>query len=116
MAFTEEEVSDAIIAIEEVIWSRRRPPHHLRNQGCEAQRISGQSLELFFIRPHFQNQAETVEESIAKITFVRKRGIWRLFWQRADLKWHGYKPDPVHGSLREALEVIYRDEYCCFFG
>ena len=35
---------------------------------------------------------------------------------RRDLKWHGYEPTPEVHSLEAFLNVVDRDEYCCFFG
>ena len=57
-----------------------------------------------------------IEESLAKVQYVRSRGVWRLFWKRADGKWHGYPPHPEAASLAEALQVIDQDANACFFG
>ena len=59
---------------------------------------------------------EKIEESVAKATYVKSRNIWKIFWQRADLKWHRYQPDPEVKTLEEFLYVVERDEYCCFYG
>ena len=59
---------------------------------------------------------EAVEESIAKIKYVRSRQVWRLYWKRADLKWHAYQPCPEVKSLATALRVIDKDACNCFFG
>ena len=95
---------------------RRRPPPHVRPQldiGC---RISGQSVEIFEIRPAWQHRKETMEHPVAKATFVRSKNRWRIFWMRRDLKWHGYEPNLEVQSLKAFLNVVDRDEYCCFFG
>ena len=54
--------------------------------------------------------------SIARVQFVRARGVWRIYWKRADGKWHGYKPCLEVGSLALALRAIHDDAHSCFFG
>ena len=95
---------------------RRRPPVNVRPQLDIGYRISGQSVEIFEVRPQWQNPTEKREHPVAKATFVRTRNHWRVFWMRRDLKWHGYEPNPYVHSLEAFLNVVDRDEYCCFFG
>ena len=116
MAFTEDEITQHLATLEAEFWSHRRPPLHLRDKIREGQRIENQSIALYFQRPAFQRVGEWTEESIAKITYVRTQNLWKLFWHRADMKWHGYEPVPEVASLSTALAVIHEDEHCCFFG
>lgn len=116
MAFTEREISDHLRVLEDCFWSKRRPPLHLRNQIREGQRFLDQSIELLFVRPHFRNPEVWIEEAFAKVRYVRKQNIWRLYWHRADGKWHGYTPHPEAKSLAQALRVINQDALHCFFG
>jgi hypothetical protein len=53
---------------------------------------------------------------IAKVQYVSSRDVWRIFWKRADGKWHGYQPIPQADSLAAALRVIDEDAHHCFFG
>ena len=78
--------------------------------------MKDQAIELYFERPHFRNKDEWIEHAIAKIRYVRTRDVWEIYWQRADLKWHRYPPSPEVPTFSAALEVIHRDECCCFFG
>ncbi|MAS92735.1 MAG: hypothetical protein CMO55_06005 [Verrucomicrobiales bacterium] len=116
MAFTEEEVERILEVLEDEFWSKRRPPLHLRNKVREGQRIENQAVELYFERPAFRKPDTWIEESIVKIRYVRKTNRWKLYWMRADLKWHGYVPYPEAESLSEALAVVQENEYGCFFG
>jgi hypothetical protein len=116
MAFTDIEIAGHAAVIERVFWSKRRPALRLRDRMREGQRFAGQSIELFFVRPLFSDPSRIVEESIAKLTFLRVSGRWRIFWKRADLKWHRYAPHPEAASLAEALSVVDRDTNGCFFG
>ena len=116
MPFTDQEIAEYTALIEQQFWSRHRPPLHLRDKVLEGQRIEGYAIELFFVRPAFNRPGQTVEESIAKVRYVASRRVWRLFWKRADLKWHGYEPRRETKSLGAALQVIDEDAYNCFFG
>jgi len=116
MAFTEEEIARYGALIEEVLWSKRRPPLHLRDKVREGQRIAGQEVELYLVRPFYRDPRKQVEESIAKTRYVKSRDVWRVFWKRADGKWHRYDPMPEVASLKEFLELVDEDKFCCFWG
>ena len=95
---------------------KRRPPASMRNELDLSFRIKGQSAELFEIRPLWDNKSKKIEEPVAKATYVKSNGSWKVYWQRADLKWHRYDPNPEASSLEEFLEIVDKDEYCCFYG
>lgn len=101
--------------LEDTLLAKRRPPVHIRMDVDLAFRIEGQSVELFEIRPMWRGNGETHEIPVAKSTFVRTRGVWRLFWQRRDLKWHGYEPLPEAKSIEEIIAEIDVDPYACFW-
>lgn len=94
----------------------RWPPPEIRPKLDFSYRIKGQSVEIFGVRPAWRNRAEKMEEAIAKATYVRTRDLWKIFWMRADLKWHGYKPVPTVGSIDKFLAVVNEDRHGCFFG
>jgi len=95
----------------------RRPTPHIRPQLDFGFRITNQSVEIFEIRPVWKGApGEKIELPVAKATYVKRHDLWKLFWQRADLKWHRYDPDATVDSLEEFLAVVERDEYCCFYG
>jgi hypothetical protein len=116
MPFTESEIDDHTTTLEEHFWLHRRPPLHLRDRVREGQRFEGQSIELFLVRPAFNRPGEEIEESIARLQYVRSKNHWRLFWKRADMKWHRYPPCPETSTLAAALSVIHQDLKGCFFG
>jgi len=116
MAFTDIEIAEHLRVLEDSFWSRRRPPLHLRDRIREGQRFSEQAIELFFVRPAFNRPGEHTEESIAKVEFVRSHGVWRIFWKRADGRWHAYQHRPEAKSLVDALREIDADSLHCFFG
>ena len=95
----------------------RRPAPHIRSQLDRAFRITGQSIEIYEVRPRWRGApGEIMEQAIAKATYVRTQNLWRVFWMRSDLKWHGYEPAATVKSIDEFLAVVDADQYCCFFG
>jgi len=93
-----------------------RPPPHIRSQLDFGFRVTGQSIELFEIRPQWNKPEIKHESSFAKATFVRAQGMWKVYWKRADLKWHRYEPGPEVSAIEKFLAVVKEDEYGCFFG
>ena len=116
MAFTDLENAEHTATIKKLFWAHRRPPLRIRELMREGQRFDGQAIELFFVRPVFNDPSRQTEESIAKVQFVRSQGVWRIFWKRADLKWHSYPPCPKAKTLAAALRTIAEDANGCFFG
>ncbi len=116
MAFTAPEIAEHTLTLEEHFWAHRRPPLHLRDRICEGQRFAEQSIELFMVRPVLERPSEPMEDSIAKVTYIRSKGAWQLFWKRADGKWHRYQAQPEAESLAVALAIIHEDANGCFFG
>jgi len=115
MALSEFELKLSEKLVAEFVESRRPPPH-LRAQVDLAFRIYGQSIELFEIRPHFREKGLMIEQAIAKATFNRSKLVWKVFWKRADDKWHGYQPCPEVASVAKFLDLIQKDDHGCFFG
>lgn len=116
MDFTENEIAEHMKVIEDVFWSRRRPPVHLRDKVREGQRFDGRTIEFFIVRPVFNHPDQHIEESIAKVQHMPRLRAWRIFWKRADGNWHRYQPCFEVSSLTEALHVIDEDAHGCFFG
>jgi len=114
--FSDTESAGHMKVIEEILWSRRRPPLHLRDKVREGQRFKDRSIELFFVRPRFERPKEEVEESIVKLRHLPGLGVWRIFWKRGNGKWYRYPECPEVVSLAKALKVVDEDANGCFFG
>jgi len=96
---------------------QHRPAVHIRPKLDLGFRIERQSVEIFEIRPAWRGKpGEKHEHSVAKATFVRTKDRWRVFWQRADLKWHSYEPAPEVASIDDFLFLVRQDAYACFWG
>ncbi|MCZ6664393.1 MAG: DUF3024 domain-containing protein [Gammaproteobacteria bacterium] len=115
MAFSEFEQKRFHKIVDAYVESRRPPPH-IRDKLDIAFRFKGQSFEIFEIRPMWRRPDKTVEHPIIKATYIKRRNVWAIYWQRADLKWHRYEPEPETQSIEDVLDVAERDEYGCFYG
>jgi hypothetical protein len=115
MALTGQEKADIESAMVDFL-TRRRPPEHIRDKFDIAWRLDGQSVVIFEIRPFWRDPSHKIEEAVAKATYVRKSKRWKIYWQRADLKWHGYPPYPEAVLFEEFLAVVDEDENACFWG
>ena len=96
--------------------AKRRPPVHLRDQVDLGFRFDGRSVEIFEIRPRWDDPTERVEEAVGKARYLKTRDMWLVYWQRADLKWHKYEPVPEVSTIDAFLRLVDEDEYACFFG
>jgi hypothetical protein len=114
MAFTISEL-DIIKKEMDTFILKRRPPESVRNQVDLNYKIDKQSIIIFEIRKMFQQEG-MVDISIAKATYVMKENKWKIYWQRADLKWHSYEPKKEVKTVKAFLKVVDEDEFCFFWG
>lgn len=115
MAFNELELKRIEKALSAFL-GKRRPPAHIRPQLDLGYKVVGQSVELLEIRPQWDDPSVIHRHPFAKATYVKTQSEWKVYWQRADLKWHRYDPVPTVPSIERFLAVVNADEYCCFFG
>lgn len=115
MALSEFEIKKIEKSVEEYI-EKRRPPSHIRNEVDLNYRIDNQSVEIFEVRSLWNNPDEKIEGAIAKATYVKKQKKWKLYWQRADLKWHRYEPNPEVKTIEQFVSIVEQDEFACFWG
>jgi Protein of unknown function (DUF3024). len=81
--------------------------------GC---RIEGQSLELYEIRPRWNDPARFTHSSFAKATYVKSTSKWKIYWRRGNGKWDLYEPKPEADSLENFFKILREDAHGCFFG
>ena len=105
-----------IIEAMENFLSRMRPPEHLRPKVDIAYKIEGSNIFIFEIRPQWNNEHIILEHPIAKATFVKTKNHWKVFWLRADLKWHSYPPKPIVKTVAEFTKLVEEDKNHCFWG
>ena len=109
------QIRECLIATGEFL-SKRRPPPELRDKVDYRADIYGQDVTLISVRPAYGDETRKAEYPFAKARWVGTRKVWRLFWMRADLKWHSYQPLPESPSIGTLLQEVDRDPHCCFFG
>lgn len=115
MAFSELEIKRAEKILAAFVVRRGPPPEYYQEvQLCF--RLLDAGVEIYEKRAVFQKPTQMVEIPIAKVQFVKSRGVWKVYWQRADMKWHIYQPQGEVKSLEEFVAVVEADEHYCFFG
>ena len=115
MAFSEFELKRYGKVIEDFLVVHR-PPVELRAQVDISYRIDGQSIEIFELRPVWNDPTKITECSIAKATYVKSKNEWKIYWMKSDFKWHSYEPVPLVKELSSFTEIVAADEYSCFWG
>lgn len=98
-----------IIEIMENYISGVRPEPEIRNQLDLNYEINGQSVILNEIRPAWNNPKEVLTLGYAKATYIKSKNVWKVFWKRADNKWHSYKPNPTVRELKNFLTKMNTD-------
>ncbi len=114
MALTEFETEHAVAFLDAFI-ARRRPPEELRGELDLGYRIDDQSVEIFEIRTSPRDLSQKIESPVARATYIRTQDIWKVFWRRADSKWHNYRPKPSVRHLDEFTQLVEEDEDGCFW-
>ena len=115
MAFSELEERTVTRALDAFL-RRRRPPPEISSELDIQYRITGQTIEIFELRPDWRDRDRSIEIPSAKVTYVRSRATWTVYLMRRDLRWHGYETERPTDTIEQALRVVDEDRYGCFFG
>lgn len=115
MAFNDLELKRVENAIEAYLL-KHRPPVYIREKLDIECQIEGQSVVIYEVRPQWRNPTEKSYLPVAKTTFVRTQNIWKVYWARADLKWHQYEPQAEVRLIDGFFKVVAEDEFSCFWG
>ncbi|MFQ3243276.1 MAG: hypothetical protein ACI9JZ_002987 [Lentimonas sp.] len=115
MPFTEFEDATVRAAMDAFI-ARRRPEPSLRAEVDLASRIEGLSVVIHEIRPSYADPSVMSEPMVAKATYVRSKNHWKVLWQGADLKWHGYEPQKTVKHIDGFIQLVDEDAHGCFWG
>jgi hypothetical protein len=79
-------------------------------------RIEGNAVVLYEERPAFWAPHGWQEMAVAKCTYVGTQGVWRLFCQHRDRRWHTYQALPAASSLVKLLKEVDADPTGIFWG
>lgn len=115
MSFDILQTLDVIEAMENFV-ERIRPPEEIRKNLDIGYKIEDQSIYVFEIRPRFDKPEIKSENPIAKASYVKSKKHWKVFWLRADLKWHPYPHNPTVMTPNEFCNLVEEDKHNCFFG
>ena len=63
-------------------------------------------------RNRYSDGSEYLDEA-CKITYVKSQDLWKLYWMRADFKWHLYAE---YHDLDKLLKEVKTDPNGCFWG
>ena len=102
-----------------MIWDflkQRRPPIEIRDQVDIDCRIEENNVIIYEIRPQWNDKSEIIESPIAKASFNKTKKVWNLYWQKSDLKFHTYDPNPHVKDIEEFYSIVDKDAYNCFWG
>jgi len=79
-------------------------------------KLEDQALYLFEVRPRWDDPTEKLELMVAKILYVKKDKVWKLYWQRQNMKWQLYEDEGVNSQLEPLLKIVWEDAHACFWG
>ena len=115
MTFSEFEIKMIERAADQFM-QKRRPPVHIRSQLDLLYKIENQNVLIFEVRPVWNNPKEKMQLPVAKATYIKSQRTWKIYWQRADLKWHSYSPKPQVETIEQFFSEVEQDPHACFFG
>ncbi|MDP6526321.1 MAG: DUF3024 domain-containing protein [Kiritimatiellia bacterium] len=115
MALSEFECRKLEVELDRFIESTR-PPLEIRDKLDTGYRVENQSVLLFEIRPRWDKPKDKMESPVAKATYSKTQEVWKIYWMRADLKWHRYEPMPTVDQLGDFLSLVDEDKHACFWG
>lgn len=78
-------------------------------------RLEDQTLYLFEVRPKWDEPKVKIEIMVAKITYIKKDKIWKLYWQRQNMKWQLLE-NGSSKDLEMLLTEVWNDSLGCFWG
>ena len=79
-------------------------------------KLDDQQLFLFEVRPKWNEPSVKIEIMVAKLWYIKKESIWKLYWQRQNMKWHLYEPNGSNKELEPLLAEVWNDPHGCFWG
>ena len=114
MAFSELELK----RIEQTIgkFCQKSSLAHLRDKLRLEYSVKGHEVVIVERRPKWDNPTKWIESPVAKLKFIRSANKWRLYWKRADLKWHEYSGLSSSDRIGDLVREIDADPLACFFG
>lgn len=115
MPIPETELRECLRAVGAFV-EKRRPPVEIRDRLDLRADIEGSAVVINEVRPAYNNPKVIRHHPVAKAKWIGTQKRWRLYWMRADMKWHAYDAGRPLKSIAEILAEVDRDPHSCFFG
>lgn len=99
-------------------WCRNRIPDHARDRvriECEAAGRDVTVVECQRARGLVSDQ-EWMRSPVARLRYLKSRGVWTLYWRDRDEKWHPYREVPPSPAIDDLLREVDRDPTAIFWG
>ena len=93
---------------------RKRSPVRLKDKLRLEYSVKAHDVVIYERRPRWDDPTEWRNSPVAKIKLIRSAGKWRLYWMRADLKWHEYPGLSSSDQIGDLVREI-SDPLACFF-
>lgn len=93
-----------------------RPPKEIRNQLDIGFIFSNNVLEIFEIRPKWDDESKNIHTPVAKCKYIKTQECWKIYWMRANGKWEAYPPNPETKTILGFFEILKEDKNSCFWG
>jgi Protein of unknown function (DUF3024) len=88
---------------------------HLKDKLRLMYAFKGHEVAIVERGPLWDPHTEWTETLGAKLKFIKTVAKWRLYWMRADMKWHEYPGLPSSSYLDDLVQEIDTDPLACFF-
>ncbi|MBL4707060.1 MAG: DUF3024 domain-containing protein [Flavobacteriales bacterium] len=95
---------------------KKRPPVEVRGEVDLAYSMNDETIELFEIRPQWNDQSKKIQSSIARTKYVKSKKKWKVYWMPSNLKWTLYTPAPEVKTINDFIELLEKDDHHCFWG
>lgn len=96
------------------IEAKFKVPGHVADQIKIIAEKIGNSYVLYESRPVWDDNSKPwIKSEVAKMTFIKRRDMWKLYWRRASGRWDLYDEYRLFGVLLNSIE---KDTHGCFWG
>ena len=95
---------------------KKRPPIELRKELDIGYTFEKNVLEIFEIRPQWNDNSKTLNIPITKVKYIKSKEIWKIYWKGGNENWKFYEPSGEINSIRDVLTEIDKDTHGCFWG
>ena len=99
-------------------WCRDRVPAGVRHQLTVESEVAGRDVTILECRLPWDPEAGAAwtRSPVARLRYLKSRGVWRLYWRDRDESWHEYPDLPWARDVDDLLAEIESDPTAIFWG